>query len=129
MSKVIFDASAYLAIIQKESGAKQAEQLFRDASISSVNLAEVCGRLNDAGVAEDQLDAILKLTAMPVVDFTEDHAKQAGRLRPITRSSGLSLGDRACLALARSLDVPAVTADREWEKIAEAVGVEIIQIR
>ena len=125
----MFDASAYLAIIQKESGAKQAEQLFRDASISSVNLAEVCGRLNDAGVAEDQLDAILKLTAMPVVDFTEDHAKQAGRLRPITRSSGLSLGDRACLALARSLDVPAVTADREWEKIAEAVGVEIIQIR
>ena len=126
---MIFDASAYLAIIQKESGAKQAEQLFRDASISSVNLAEVCGRLNDAGVAEDQLDAILKLTAMPVVDFTEDHAKQAGRLRPITRSSGLSLGDRACLALVRSLDVPAVTADREWEKIAEAVGVEIIQIR
>ena len=116
-------------MIQKEPGAEKAEKLFREAVISSVNLAEVCGRLHDAGVDDEKIDAILTGVSMPVVNFTELHAREAGRLRPVTRSSGLSLGDRACLALARSFEVPAVTADRQWEKIEEPAGVEIIRIR
>ncbi len=52
-----------------------------------------------------------------VVDFTEDLAWDAARLRPLTKQYGLSLGDRACLALAIKLNVPALTADKEWSKL------------
>ena len=51
-----------------------------------------------------------------IMDFTEDSAWEAAQLRPLTKQYGLSLGDRACLALARKLNVPAVTAYKEWSK-------------
>jgi ribonuclease VapC len=53
----------------------------------------------------------------------------AGHLRPVTRQAGLSVGDRACLELARALNLPALTADRGWLAVADAVGVRIELIR
>jgi len=48
-------------------------------------------------------------------------------LRLPTRSLGLSLADRACLALARRLDLPVITAGLTW--LGADVGVEIRSIR
>jgi ribonuclease VapC len=65
--------------------------------------------------------------AITVEPFTAADAIDAGRLRPLTRDVGLSLGDRACLALARRLDAPALTADTDWQGVAH--GVELRPIR
>ncbi len=72
---------------------------------------------------------MLHLFWIQVVRFDEALAFAAGSLEPATRPAGLSLGDRACLALALDLGVKALTADRAWTRIAEAVGVEVEVIR
>lgn len=71
---------------------------------------------------EEGLDRVL-----PAVPTAAICAEAAARLRPATRHAGLSLADRACLALARRLGVPAVTADRAWGDLD--VGVEVRLIR
>ncbi|HUN41819.1 MAG TPA: hypothetical protein VMU81_16155 [Acetobacteraceae bacterium] len=52
----------------------------------------------------------------------------AGALRKETRALGLSLGERACLALAIQLGAVAVTADRAWTRLPrEMVQIEAIR--
>jgi ribonuclease VapC len=100
-----------------------------------VNLAEVFSRVADRG--EDPAKLAAELTqsglldgAITVEPFTAADAIDAGRLRPLTRDAGLSLGDRACLALARRLDAPALTADTDWQGVPPvAHGVELRPIR
>jgi ribonuclease VapC len=67
------------------------------------------------------------VTGIEVVPFDADDARAAGELSLVTRDAGLSLGDRACLALARRLDVPAVTADRAWLNVD--AGVDVVCVR
>lgn len=129
----VLDASALLAHLRDEPGADVvAEAIAGGAVISTVNLAEVFSRVADRG--EDPAKLAAELTqsglldgAITVEPFTAADAIDAGRLRPLTRDAGLSLGDRACLALARRLDAPALTADTEWQGVAH--GVELRQIR
>jgi ribonuclease VapC len=64
-----------------------------------------------------------------VVAFDESQSLDAAWLRMETRTVGLSLGDRACLALARSRKAVALTADRPWSQVADAVGVTVRCIR
>jgi PIN domain nuclease of toxin-antitoxin system len=61
------------------------------------------------------------------VPFDEDLAYRAGLLRSVTRSAGLSLGDRACLALAEQLGQPALTADRAWGTVQISIQVDVIR--
>ena len=61
--------------------------------------------------------------------MTESQAQRSAELRLATRTAGLSLGDRACLALAAELGAPALTADRSWTGIAEAAGVAVQVVR
>lgn len=93
-----------------------------DAALSAVNLSEVVAKLADLGVNERELRAGLDL-GMTVVPFGAAMAYEAGFLLPKTRSLGLSPGDRACLALAARLGLPALTADRAWGRLH--LGVEI----
>jgi ribonuclease VapC len=100
--------------------------------ISTVNLAEVFSRVADRGGDPAKLAAELTQIglldgAIAVEPFTAADAIDAGRLRPLTRDARLSLGDRACLALARRLDAPALTADADWQGLAH--GVELRPIR
>ena len=46
-----------------------------------------------------------------------------------TRAVGLSLGDRARLAPARQLGLPAVTADRTWERLELPNPVAVVVVR
>jgi ribonuclease VapC len=129
----VLDASALLAHLRDEPGADVvSEAIASGAVISTVNLAEVFSRVADRG--EDPAKLAAELThsglldgAITVEPFTAADAIDAGRLRPLTRDAGLSLGDRACLALARRLDAPALTADTDWQGVAH--GVELRPIR
>lgn len=118
MIKNILDASAVLAVLNGEPGQKKVFPLLAESAISSVNLTEVAAKLLEAGM--DQASARLAVSVLgigEVVDFTADLAWEAARLRPLTKQYGLSLGDRACLALAIKLKIPAVTADKQWSKL------------
>jgi ribonuclease VapC len=129
----VLDASALLAHLQDEPGADVvAEAIASGAVISTVNLAEVFSRVADRGGDPAKLAAELTQIgllggAITVEPFTAADAIDAGRLRPLTRDAGLSLGDRVCLALARRLHAPALTGDTDWQGVAH--GVELLPIR
>ena len=117
MIKNVLDASAVLAVLNGEPGEKKVIPLLTESAASSVNLTEVAAKLLEAGMDEASAQiAVSVLGIGEIVDFTEDSAWEAAQLRPLTKQYGLSLGDRAYLALARKLNVPAVTADKEWSK-------------
>ena len=118
MIKNVLDASAVLAVLNGERGEKKVVSLLAGSAISMVNLTEVAAKLLEAGM--DEASARLAVAVLGIgetIDFTQDLAWEAARLRPLTRQYGLSMGDRACLSLAIKLNVPAVTADREWSKL------------
>jgi PIN domain nuclease of toxin-antitoxin system len=124
----VLDASALLAYLLDEVGAEVVERaLAEEAAIGAVNLAEVLSKLADAG--EDPAAAFDGISVLPieVVPFDEDLAIESARLRPITSSFGLSLGDRACLALGRRLARRVLTADAAWP--GSVPDVEVVAIR
>ena len=125
---VILDSSALLAALNDEAGAILVRDLLPDVRISAVNLAEVVGVLTRRNPAE-RVSEIIGQLGLDVAIADSKVAIDAGLLAPITASAGLSLGDRFCLALARSQGLPVVTADKAWLEVAEAVGVEIRLIR
>jgi len=133
VSEVIFDASALLAYLNDEPGAETVEAaLSRGGLISAVNWAEVLSKAEDAGkpakeLAVQLIDSGILGPLLRVVPLDEIIAERLAELRPATRKHGLSLADRACLALAAQLARPALTADRAWRRLE--VGVEIVLIR
>lgn len=94
--------------------------------MSTVNLAEVVGKLADYGLSDDDIGETLDNLGLVVEAFTEEQAVETGALRRTTREAGLSLGDRACLALAMVTDSVAVTADRSWTDLTR-VELEFIR--
>jgi PIN domain nuclease of toxin-antitoxin system len=118
MIKNVLDASAVLAVLNGEPGEKKVVPLLAESAISTMNLTEVAAKLLEAGMDEKSAQlAVAVLGIGEIVEFTEDLAWEAARLRPLTKQYGLSLGDRACLALAIKLKVSAITADKEWSKL------------
>ena len=128
MSRVVLDASALMAVINREAGAdKLTPQILSNAAASTVNLAEVHGKLLQRGFTVEDAWTAANGTIHEAVAFTADHAKTAGDLVPHTRSLGLSLGDRACLALGISLHAPVYTADRSWRNLSIGVRIHVIR--
>jgi ribonuclease VapC len=129
--RYVLDASAVLAWILREPGAERVRRLMQtgDCLISSVNAAEVVTRLADGTRPEASLREVIDHIEAKCVPFEAIHATEAGLLRPSTRYLGLSLGDRACLALARLTHATVITADRPWLQLAEPLGLHIECIR
>lgn len=128
MSEATIDASALLALINGESGAGQVmHTLSAGAAISTVNLGETVSRLSEQGWSEEEIRREIDAFGLEINSFDEAQAYRSGFLRAMTRSAGLSFGDRACLALAEYLGVPVVTADRSWQSLS--IGVEVRLIR
>ena len=123
MSEVVVDASAILALLNQETGSEEVSRFIGKAAISTVNLSEVIAKLADAGIPQEDIRQIISNLNLEVIDFNEEQALKAGMLRPITKSIGLSFGDRACLALGIILNQPVLTTDRLWGSIN--VGVEV----
>ena len=116
-----------IAFLKDEVGSATVLAAMPDAVISSVNLAEVVTRLIDDGFAFEDVRTAIANTSIDTIGFDYEFAFGAGALREPTRAYGLSLGDRACLALAQRLGIPALTADRQWALID--IGVEVRLIR
>jgi ribonuclease VapC len=114
MADYVFDSSAALAILANESGAFYAAARISKATISAVNLIEVVTKLIDWGFDDDVIETMLFDLSLTVVNLDQTQALIAGTLRKQTRTKGLSLGDRACLALAQTTGRIALTADRAW---------------
>lgn len=129
MTAIVIDASAVLAAILGEAGGDAVFDQLEDAMVSTVNMAEVYtyAALNDLPTAA--IDAFFADTGIEIVPYEEAHAVTAGRLAPVTRKAGLSLGDRSCLALAQVREAEVLTADRPWAQVADAVGLNISLLR
>jgi len=124
---VVLDASAVLAVLNGEAGGDKVIGHLSGGLLSAVNALEVGTRLVDAGMTPDDASVATNLLGMTIVDFDADLAAIATALRPATRKAGLSLADRACLALAVREGLPALTADQLWTSVD--VGVEVEMIR
>jgi PIN domain nuclease of toxin-antitoxin system len=124
---VVLDASAVLAVAFAEPGAEIVIPRLPFALLSAVNLAEATTRAVDRGKPLADVQESLATLPIAVVPFDADQAYAASSLRPLTRLLGLSLGDRACLALASLRQLPVLTADRSWAAVDLAVSVEFIR--
>lgn len=128
MSKCVLDASAILAVLQNEPGNETlTDDLLAQSVASTVNLAEVQASMVRRGVPPADAWKRATVPVSEVVAFTEDQARVAGTLAAQTRPLGLSLGDRACLALALELKAPVYTADKTWKKVNAGVEVRLIR--
>jgi ribonuclease VapC len=129
----VLDASALLALVYDEVGAERVEPALRGgALISTVNWAETLSRMTERGDPVEvamprlraQVDAIGTLTIWP---YDEAQALESARLRLRTKSFGLSLADRACLALGRLRRLPVFTTDRTWRSLHLSIKIEVIR--
>ncbi len=128
MSKVVLDASAIIALLFKEPGAEKLTlELLKDATASTVNLAEVQTKLVREGDDPDEAwkDALAPISE--AVPFTSEQAKITGTLVAKTRPWGLSLGDRACLALATMLKAPVYTTEQVWRNLRLGIRIHVIR--
>jgi PIN domain nuclease of toxin-antitoxin system len=123
----VADASAILAMLDREPGHQRVEAALPATVMSTVNLAEIVTSLINKGIPATDARRTTESLEIETVPLDRELALAAGALREVTRSHGLSLGDRACLALARHLALPALTADRTWADLD--VGIEIQLIR
>ena len=114
----VLDASALLAYLFREPGAEFVGEVLPHALISAVNWTEILQRLcllevDTLGIQED-----LTALGLEFVPYSTHDAAGAAKLYLATRARGLSLGDRACLAVARNRDMTALTADRAWLELS-----------
>ena len=127
MTRAVLDASAILTLLHDDPGASEVASWIAEGMVSAVNLAEVVGKLLEAGMPEGPAVSAIEALALDVIAFDAVMAVRTGALRLLTRSLGLSLGDRVCLATAQELQLPVITADRTWREID--VGVQVYVVR
>lgn len=123
----VLDASAVLAVLQTERGEDVVLAVARGALLSTVNLVEVLARLAEGGVTSERALAKIARLEISIRPFDAATAAEAARLRPLTKHRGLSLADRACLALGHLQNMPVLTADRLWADLD--LGIDIRMIR
>ena len=129
----VLDASVLVALVYDEPGADRLESAIRGGALTStLNWAETLSRMVERGETVDAALARLRLQIaalgkIDVVPFTESHARETARLRQTTRHLGLSLADRACLALGRLHRLPVLTTDRAWRSLHISVKIDVIR--
>jgi PIN domain nuclease of toxin-antitoxin system len=126
-SPVVLDSSAILAVFLNEPGGEIVVPLLEGALLSTVNLAEAHMRMIELGASAEHAWSRLQSVQCEFCFFSDTQARKAAELRSITRPFGLSLGDRACLALAIEREAAVYTADKIWKQLD--LGIEIVAIR
>ena len=126
-NKIIFDSSAILALLNMEQGHEIVAENLDRAIVSSVNFSEVITVLARKGLGQERVIKSLKETFLHIEDFDTEQAIVAAKLDEVTRARGLSLGDRACLALAKSKNLSVLTADKVWKGLELSVKVQLIR--
>lgn len=129
MSSCVLDSSALLAILCDEPDAEVVAGQCIDALLSVVNLAEVYSKTKDVGISAEEIDWAMEQLQIIPFDCTKDQARTIGSLREQTREFGLSLGDRACLALGLVRGLPVVTSDQQLASPDVGVDVQVFRCR
>jgi len=128
MRGYVLDASAVLALLNEEPGSDIVAQFITiGAVVSTVNFSEVVTKLSERGMPEEIIHETLDSLSIIIHNFDRAVAYEAGLLRLSTKKWGLSLGDRACLALAQHLKLPAVTTDKAWGNLSIPVDIRVIR--
>jgi ribonuclease VapC len=123
----VLDSSAILAVFLNEPGGELVIPILEGALLSTVNLTEVHTRMLDRGVMAAHAWSRVQSIQCEICLFTEQQARIAAELLPITRPFGLSLGDRACLALAIDRKATVYTTDRVWKSLPLGIPIEVIR--
>ena len=127
MASIVFDSSVVLAHLNKEPGGERAAAFLGDAVICAVNYSEIVAKLMERGARLSLIRPALSRYGLLIIPFDEDLAERAGALRVATKAFGLSLGDRACLALADRSGLPVMTADRVWKDLNLHIEVQTLR--
>jgi PIN domain nuclease of toxin-antitoxin system len=121
----VLDASAVLCLIRGEPGADVVQAALPSSSMSAVNLGEVVAKMVDLGMDAALIAEVLDPLRLRAVPFDGAQARASGMLREPTRALGLSLGDRACLALAAQLGATALTTDQAWSPLSAVATIRL----
>ena len=127
-NKIVFDSSALIMLFAKEKGYEVIKQHMKNAIISSVNIAEVykyCIEVQN--LSEEDCKNLIKLSGIKIIEFCEEQALITAKIIKKTKQYGLSLGDRACIALAMLKNYPVLTCDKIWQKVD--LDIEFIMAR
>jgi ribonuclease VapC len=125
--RYVLDASAVLCLLQEEKGAERVAEALPDAMIGAVNYSEVAAKLVEAGIDEVTIDSLIDTLQLTVIPFDRIQARHAGSLRATARKLGLSLGDRACLALAAAEGAIVLTCERIWTTFDAPCKIETLR--
>jgi ribonuclease VapC len=127
MADAVLDSSAVFAVLQNEPGAHAVMAVLENAVVSAVNYAEIVGKLIERGATLEEAQGALNAIDLQVVAYDEGLAERTGELVHATRRLGISLGDRACIALAERERAPAYTSDRRWSQIPCIADIRLIR--
>jgi ribonuclease VapC len=127
MTDVVIDSSAALAELNGEPGGEVVRALTGEAYLSAINYAEVIIKLIESGTPPDEAAVLAEALGYSVMTADQSRAAMAGKLHAQTRRTGVSLGDRFCLALAQELGLPALTGDRRWATLNIDVRITLIR--
>jgi len=127
MAEAVLDASAILALVGEEPGADAVARIVANCLVSTVNGSEAVAKLVERGMPPEVAEDIIFGLPFEPVDFDRPLAAAAGRMWPRGRRAGLSLGDRACLALAEAKNLPAITADTQWRRFESSTEIRYIR--
>ncbi len=127
MAEIVLDTSALLAFVNGELGGDKVAAVISNAAISTVNLAEAITKLVERGATTEVARDALAIANYSVVDFDRRQAEEAGALVARPRGRALSLGDRACLALAQREGLPVLTGDRIWAELISDIEIRLFR--
>ncbi|MDY7047394.1 MAG: type II toxin-antitoxin system VapC family toxin [Microcystis panniformis WG22] len=133
MNKSVLDASAFLAYLRDEPGAEIVENaLINGCYISIINWVEVLSKIVDLGESPEEIikrlrDEGLLQNSLEIIACNEEDAITIAKFRVLTKSAGLSLGDRACLALGKRLNLPVLTADKVWSNLSLGITITLVR--
>lgn len=125
----VIDAAALLCVLLDEAGADFVMPILRGGAMSAVNMSESYARGVERGATLDGVERAVKRFEIAVHPFNAMDAREAALLRPLTKSAGCSLGDRACLALGKRLGVAIYTGDRRMASVRDVVGIDVRLVR
>src|ERR1700722_17764158 len=127
VNKVVLDASAFLAVANREPGADRVYARLKESVMSAVNAAEVLQKLVQKGMSDKKADEYVRQFVKEIADFDYRQAMLVAAMVPKTLPLGLSFADRACLALGKLRGVAVLTGDQKWAQLD--LGIHIEQIR